>query len=74
MQDHTAVLFEPAMLPEIVAMIGHVDDERAAVEILDGGVIRRDDAALIGRREAAKDERDLRRIFGTHLWNPKVIG
>ena len=63
------------MLAQAVAVVGHVDDERvvlqielpqfvehapdAAVQILDRGVVGRDDASLVGVLEIAEDQRNL---------------
>jgi hypothetical protein len=73
------VLFETAVLTEVVAVIGHVDDERVLfepqapqsvqhaadvpVEKRNGGVIRGGDAALVVIAEVAENFRDPPRVF-----------
>ena len=77
-----AVLFEAAVLAEIVAVIGHVDDEGVVVEaealegiehaadvaVEEGGgsVVCRNDAALIVVREIAEYLGDLPGVLGAH--------
>ena len=76
-----AVFFEAAMVPEIIAMVGHIDHEGVVVELRAAkgiehaahvavqkgyrGVVGGDDAALVVVAEVAEDIRDLPAVLGT---------
>src|SRR5579885_572945 len=82
-----AVLFETAMLAQVIPVVGRVHDERIVLEVqfaqfskhqpyiaiekLNRGVIGRNDASLISCGEIPEDQRDLPVVFRANFRNTK---